>query len=223
MVEKHFVQIEPAGTGNYVAKAGDCVLSLAERFGFFWRTIWNHPENRELQTKRGSPSILFPGDRVTIPERTVGHVECGTDQLHRFVRKGVPNKVRLHFQDEGEPLAGMPWRANVEGKMFEGITDSQGGMEVTLPFGALECQITLGTGVSERRYAIRLGHLDPWNSFSGGQARLRNLGFLHGPSEGRPSAETVKAIREFQMFRFLEPTGEFDEPTCRELRCMHGS
>jgi len=223
MANKHFVRNEPAGRGTYVAKAGDCVLSLAEHFGFFWQTIWNHPENRELQKKRGRPSILFPGDRVTIPELTPGSVDCATDRVHRFVRKGVPNKVRLHFEEEGEPLAGLPWRATVEGRTSSGTTDGEGGIELTLPFGALECQIVLGTGEGERHFALRLGHLDPWNSYSGAQSRLRNLGFLHGPCEGRPAEETAGAIREFQMFRSLEPTGEFDEPTCEELRRMHGS
>jgi hypothetical protein len=223
MLEKDFVENQPAGTGNYVAQEGDCVLSLAERFGFFWQTIWNHPENRELKTKRGRPSILLPGDRVTIPQLTIGHVDCPTDRVHRFVRKGVPNKVRLYFQEEGEPLADMPWQASVDGTAFEGTTDSQGGMEMALRFDARECRIKVGTGESERHYVIRLGNLDPWNTSSGALSRLRNLGFLRSPSEGRPPEETAGAIREFQMFRSLEPTGEFDEPTCRELRRMHGS
>jgi N-acetylmuramoyl-L-alanine amidase len=54
---------------NHNVVQGDCVLSIAEQYGFFWETVWNHPSNAELKKKREDPAILYPGDVVFVPEK----------------------------------------------------------------------------------------------------------------------------------------------------------
>ena len=42
-------------------KPGDCILSIVDAKGFFWETLWEHPENGELREKRLDPNTLLPG------------------------------------------------------------------------------------------------------------------------------------------------------------------
>jgi N-acetylmuramoyl-L-alanine amidase len=59
----------------YTAGQGDSTTRIAFRNGFFWKTVWEHPENSELKSKRKDPNILLPGDTVFIPERREGEGE----------------------------------------------------------------------------------------------------------------------------------------------------
>jgi localization factor PodJL len=53
------------------------------------------------------------------------------------------------------------------------------------------------------------------------QARLRNLGYDPGPTEGRLGPETAAAIEAFQRDRGIAPTGEIDEALLSALRSGH--
>ena len=76
---------------------GECIDSIALRHGFSPSTIWLHDSNAELKALRKDPNILFPRDEVFIPDLQPEKVDGGTDQRHKFVRKGVPAKLRLRF------------------------------------------------------------------------------------------------------------------------------
>jgi hypothetical protein len=78
-----------------VVQQGDCISSIAEEYGFFWRTIWNDPQNAELKRKRKDPNLLMPGDEIFIPDKTVKTETGATEQRHKFVKKGVPAKLRI--------------------------------------------------------------------------------------------------------------------------------
>ncbi len=82
---------------EYIVQQGDCTSSLAGKSGLFWETIWNHPQNAELKSKRKDPNILVPGDKIFIPEKELKQVDCASDQKHRFKRKGVPVILRLRL------------------------------------------------------------------------------------------------------------------------------
>ena len=87
----------------YVVRQGDCIDSIAYDHGFFWQTLWNHPENAELKRKRKDPNILKEGDVVYIPDLRAKQESASTEQKHRFVRKAVPAKLRLRFMKPKEP------------------------------------------------------------------------------------------------------------------------
>lgn len=85
---------------DYIVQTGDCISSLAFERGFFWETIWNHPQNAELKQKRTDPNILKEGDVVHIPDKELKEESCATDQKHKFKVKGVPAKLRMRLMEE---------------------------------------------------------------------------------------------------------------------------
>jgi N-acetylmuramoyl-L-alanine amidase len=76
---------------------GDCINSIALEHGFFPDTLWNHGSNSELKQKRKDPNVLFPGDKLHIPDIEIKEVSKATEKRHRFRRKGVPAKLHLRF------------------------------------------------------------------------------------------------------------------------------
>lgn len=82
---------------DYKAKQGDCISSIAFTHGFFWETLWTHPKNSALKTKRKDPNILGSGDIVHIPDIRKKEEAGGGESRHRFKIKGVPAKLRLRL------------------------------------------------------------------------------------------------------------------------------
>ncbi len=68
-------------------KEGETLPSIADQYGFFWETLWNHPGNEGLRKKRKDPASIFPGDIVHIPDRSLKTESCVTGQVHRFRKK----------------------------------------------------------------------------------------------------------------------------------------
>jgi hypothetical protein len=87
---------------QHTVQEGDCISSIADQYGLFWQTIWNHSSNAALKQQRGDPNILKPGDTVFVPDRREKFEACATDQRHRFILKGVPAKLRLRLLMEPE-------------------------------------------------------------------------------------------------------------------------
>ena len=74
----------------HVISDNESVGSIAQRYGFFEQTIWDHAGNRHLLALGRNPAAMLPGDRVHVPELRPKTIDCATGQRHRFVRKGVP-------------------------------------------------------------------------------------------------------------------------------------
>lgn len=82
---------------------GECIESLADRYGFFPETLWKHSENSELRKLRDDQNILQPGDVVMIPDLEMREESAATEKLHKFRRKGVPAKLRIVFYKPVDP------------------------------------------------------------------------------------------------------------------------
>jgi len=100
---------------DYLVETGDCISSIAYEHGFFWETIWNHPRNAELKSKRKDPNILQEGDVVYTPDLTLKELPRSTEKRHKFVRKGAPAKLRFRIMEEPKPEKSKPASAPAAG------------------------------------------------------------------------------------------------------------
>jgi N-acetylmuramoyl-L-alanine amidase len=206
---------------NYTVRQGDCISSIAEEYGFFWETIWNHPNNAELRQTRGNPNLLNPGDSVFIPEMTEREESSATEQRHRFRRKGIPEVLRIRLLNgNDEPIANEQYVIEIDGILSDGSTNSDGEIEIAIPPNARAGRIVLSESGEE--FPIRLGQVDPINSTSGVQARLNNLGYDCGPVDGVLGERTRSALQAFQRHHDIEQSGEIDQMTQDALHEKYG-
>lgn len=205
---------------KYTVSSGDSITSIAHENGFLSKTIWDHPENAGLKAKRKDPNILFPGDEVFIPDKDLKWETRPTNAKHVFQVKGEPNKFKLRLMKLGQPRANEAYVLEIDGKLYNGSTDSNGMLEQVIPRDAKGGKLVLKGG--KETYPVRIGYLDPIDEVSGIQHRLNNLGFNCGSPGGELNDETRDAIRQFQTKYKLEVTGEPDDATKAKLRQLHG-
>ena len=201
------------------------MLSIAQRYGFRWRTLWDHPANQDLKARRGDPNVLNPGDIVEIPDHVSREEAGATETRHRFRRKGVAAVLRLKLLDRaGKPRPALPYVLQVDGKNSQGSTDGNGLLEVSIPPDAAEAVLTyeLDGGVTIQR-RLRLGGTDPSTEGDGLRQRLANLGYLPPDAVESDRGQLERAVRAFQQSQELEPTGSVDDSTRKKLRQVHGS
>lgn len=213
----------PVGQGDYLVSEGDCIESIAVEAGFFWETLWNHPNNTALKKARACQNFLLPGDRVYLPDKVTKYVDRPTDNKHRFVRKGVPCKLRVCVKRGGEPRRNQPYSLVIDGKPFTGTTDNDGWIEVAIPASAQCGQLKVGSDPHNQQvFSLELGGMDPITEIVGIQKRLRNLGFGCDASSEMDDA-TLAALTMFQISQELKPTGKPDAETLETLKRRHGS
>jgi len=209
---------------RHVVQQGDCISSLAAEYGFRPDTIWNHPANTDLKRNRRNPNILLEGDIVTIPDKVLRKESRPTDKCHRFRLLGVPEKLKMVLRDDRHlPRKSVRYVLAVDGDLRKGTTDSSGRIEVFIPPGAREGQLTVIDGDTIEEYPLHFGHLNPITELSGVQMRLSNLGFECGAADGEMNAETIEALKQFQESKGLQPTGELDDNTRKKLEDVYGS
>lgn len=198
---------------------GECFNSVAHRYGFFWETLWNHPQNRELRQQRGDPNVVMPGDVIFVPEKRIAEYRRQTGATHRFQRKGVPALLRLQFLEGDRPRANAAFVATVDGEQISGQTDGQGVLQVAISPSALRAVVRFEEDGEE--YDFVLGALDPVDTLTGVKARLQNLGFEVPNVSDLLDDVTRAALREFQARVGLPVNGEADEATRSKLREIH--
>ncbi|MEZ5427395.1 MAG: peptidoglycan-binding protein [Pyrinomonadaceae bacterium] len=207
---------------NYQVKQGDCISSIAFEHGFHPDTVWNFPANAELKKIRRDPNVLQPGDIVVIPDIRPKEVGGATNQVHKFYRKAVPEKLRLQFKLNNQPRANEPFELEVDGEIVltGRKTDSQGRIQCPIPPNAREVRVFFNGG--REAYKFYAGFLNPIDEISGIQARLKNLGYYSGPVDNKPSSSFEDAVRSFQRANNLRETGETDDQTKAAIKGAYG-
>jgi len=196
--------------------AGETTMSLAKKNGFFWRTVWDHPENAQLKAKRKDPNVLFEDDEIFIPEKRPKEVSKGSEQEHVFKLKGEPAKLKMRLLKLGQPRANESYVLEVDGNPIEGKTDGDGRIEHFIPNDASSGRLLINGG--KEIYPLRLGRLDPLELISGVQQRLKNLGYNCGGEQGELGEKTKEALKKFQAEHKLNETGEPDAATKAKLK-----
>jgi hypothetical protein len=213
----------PVGQGEHVVREGECLGSIAAAHGLHPDTIWNDAANAELKRERKDSSVLLPGDRLHVPERRPRQESGGTEQRHRFRRKGLPVRLILTIRQAGQPRADTPYELTVGGRTREGTTDGDGKLDEPVPAGARNARLVVDPGgEGEQVFELDLGGLDPVTEAAGIQKRLDNLGFPCEPT-GKLDEQTAAAVMAFQKEHELEATGTADAKTRDKLVQEHGS
>jgi hypothetical protein len=206
---------------SHQVQQGECLVSIAESYGFFWETLWNLPENRAIRETRSDPTVLLPGDVVTIPERTIKDYVRPTGARHTFRVKNIPARLNIRLHDEGgRPRSGLAYVLTIDGVETSGTTDGEGAVHAPVPPTARAG--TLRLVASGETFTLNLGHLDPVDTVRGAQARLAQMGMFPGAVDGLRSPAFTAALKSFQASQGLTATGELDASTQVALREAHG-
>ena len=207
---------------EHKVKQGECISSIADKYGFHTDTIWNDPGNSSLKEKRKKLNVLNPGDIVIIPEKQLREKSIDTEQLHWFRKKvgRVHLKIKL-LDEEGNPRSNISYILKVEELLKQDKTDAEGFVKAFIVPGAKDGTLTLDLGKHREEYKLNLGSLDQLDIPTGIQKRLLNLGYDCGPPDGDIGDRTKEAIKSFQREKGLESTGELDEQTKKKLEEDH--
>jgi len=203
---------------KYTVQDGDSIASIAREHGYLWRSIWDHSDNADLKRLRKDPNVLLAGDVVTLPDPVGKEETRPTGKRHTFVRKGEPTKLRVKLTRFGKPRANVAYKLVVDGTEIKGKTDGSGWVDQYIPGNSKQARLVIG----DEEHMLKIGHLDPADSVSGVQARLRNLGYDCGGEDGEVGELTARALVAFQRANSLSPTGKVDAPTIDKLKQAHG-
>ncbi len=209
---------------NYQVQPGDCISSIAFANGFFPDTIWEHPNNAELKTKRKDPNVLLAGDVVFVPDKRPKEVSEPTNQVHKFKVKNVPAKFRIQIMENNAPRANVPYKLTVDGKVVSNLGDrttSTGMVICSILPDAKEGILVVGEGEAIVEYSLKMGYLNPVQELTGVKQRLRNLGLYEGTIDNNLTQETKDSLRAFQTLHKLEARGELTQATVDKLQDLH--
>ena len=211
---------------THIVKQGDYLSKIVKQYGFAdWKTIWDDPGNAELKKKRGNPNILYPGDKLVIPETEEKIELAATEQQHAFKRKGKPLKLRLVLKDLNfNPLANRTCTLHVDGQQFDLTSDGKGQIEQVIPPTAGQARLLVDDVHSPItvEVPIYIGHLDPLDTVSGQKARLNNLGYYAGSLNQEDEALFKSAVEEFQCDHQLSVDGKCGPKTQAKLKEVYG-
>jgi hypothetical protein len=207
---------------------GECLSSLAAKYGVSWKKIYNHPNNSAFRAKRPNPNIICPNDQVYIPDPVLRQEDCAVDQQHEFIVSRTNTRMSVIVQDEmGRALAGKQYKLEIKSVdspvlSLEGTTDKNGLIEHDIPPDATEGELTVFASGGGYSWTLALGHLDPLEEISGAQHRLHNLGYdTHNAAPGEWDAVSVDALKAFQYAENLPATGRLDATTKNKLKELH--
>lgn len=203
---------------KHIVKEGECISSIAFKYGFLPDTVWKDSQNSKLREQRGNPNMLVEGDVVAIPEKRLREESAATEKRHRFRRKGVPETFRLQLLDSGMPRKTVNYQIDIEGVLIKGTTDDEGWLEHPIPPNARKGKILVEG--DQDWGTLLLGTLPPIEVDEGVVMRLINLGYLDEEEKGDEEA-LADAIADFQEYCNLPVTGKINEETRKKLVEIH--
>jgi hypothetical protein len=205
---------------RHVVGEDEGIDSIAAAHGWFPDALWEHPDNAELRARRASGQVLLAGDVVHVPPLRTKVVDVAIDQRHRFVRRGVPSRLRVRMIVGGQPLASTPFTLSVDGGApTTGVTGSGGEVEAWIPPAAKRAVIATELHSLE----VHLARLDPIDTPSGLAQRLQNLEYLARGDDPVDPDDLEDALMGFQDDHGLTTSGTADAETLAALVRVHGS
>ena len=193
---------------------------IAKQFGFSdYNTIYNDPNNAAFKVLRPNPHILYPGDKVFIPDKNPGDDPAVTDKKHKYVIQDPKITLTLYIRRNGEPFKNQRYTLKIGAKSFAGTTGADGLIfQKDIPLGVALGVLKFSSLPSYTRN-LNLGFLHPITKSSGVQMRLNNLGFGCGAPTGAESYAYTSALQAFQRtFLPQNVTGAANSDTIDALR-----
>jgi hypothetical protein len=213
---------------EYVVQQGDYLSKIAKDFGFTdYRVIWNDPDNAQLKAQRKNPNVLYPGDKLCIPDKKLREESRSTDKRHRFTLERPPLRLRLVLEDMYErPIANAKCVLEIENEFRNVTTDGKGKIDEPLPPGVTSARLIIQdskqTHLNFVEIPVKIGHLDPLEELSGQRARLKNLGYFPGKSDDKDDPRFRFAVEQFQADHGLTVDGICGPMTQGKLKDIHG-
>ncbi|MFZ5889485.1 MAG: peptidoglycan-binding protein [Myxococcota bacterium] len=214
----------------HVVQSGEHIAQIALKYGYEnFSVLWEHPQNAELKSKRGTPFLLAPGDELFIPDHVRLVFSRVTDASHDVVvrvdklgvhlrllgldsqpRKQTPVTVRAEPPQTGQ--------ASVQAEQAL-TTDGEGKVSVEIAKHVTEGAVI----IDGFEFAMHIGMLDPIEEDSGLGQRLTNLGYpVPADPDDRDPDELQSAIEEFQCDHGMKVTGKREDVESK-IKELHGS
>jgi LysM repeat protein len=205
---------------THEVQQGEYLASIATGYGVAAQVIWDDPSNAKLKQKRQNPNVLFPGDKLTIPDKASKAETGETGKRLSFRLNTQPLKLLIMVKDSNnKPLANTDCTLQIDSKEFKLKTDGDGKIEQEIPAIAKEGSLT----VLDVTVPLKIGHLDPVEEKTGQMARLNNLGYNAGAIDNVDEQQFLSAVEEFQCDHKLMIDGVCGKNTQAKLREVHGS
>jgi hypothetical protein len=205
---------------DHTVEQGECLSSIADKFGIPKAKIWNHSRNSDLRQNRLNPDTLFPGDVIFVPPITLQEIACATDQRHVFVKKLNYVRFRLRLLLNDAPRANESYTLLIGGLTLTGYTDPDGWLDEQIPASEPTGTLILKNG--EEQHTLGMGTIDPIEEITGIQGRLQNLAYLDDNITGVWDEATADAVGVLQRKNNLPPTGKMDADTVSQLKKEYG-
>jgi hypothetical protein len=204
---------------NYTVVQGDHISRIAEKFHFFDSSIiWDHPNNAAVKAKRPNPHVLFPGDVIFIPDKTVKEETRATTSVHKF----RVDRQRLVLRLWVEAMRDDPPKDPELKLKVEGVENTAKQTGKTIYIERSDTNGRLALAVLNVNVPILIGYLDPVEEVTGQQARLNNLGYEAGTVGTMDEERFRSAVEEFQCDFALKVTGDCDADTRAMLQKVNG-
>jgi N-acetylmuramoyl-L-alanine amidase len=231
----------PPDTHN--VRRGDSIASIALKKEIHWSTIWEAPENSELKNRRKNPFILYPGkndyeksanegDKVIIPGSNTGTTPGNPNQgVNRYVSDAILPEIRIQMKRNNAPIANKNYSIEVSppgdsNVYYRSSTTDQDGFisETMLPaiLKAKEGKLKLfdlndeNVQINVEEYVLKFNDIDPLDTISGVQARLKNLGFYKGDITDFADEELENAVKAFQNSVNSAENGKWDDSATQQ-------
>lgn len=156
------------GETTHSVQNGECIIHLAEEYGFHPDTIWSEKKNSELRDRRQDPACLVEGDKVVIPAMTVKTEKVETGMHYTVKRKGVPEVLSVELLDDNlKPLANTRYILKFKtdtGRVIEdrsGTTDAKGFLTERIPADAVSGEAILDDPEGPMRVEFEFGSVKP--------------------------------------------------------------
>jgi hypothetical protein len=224
---------------RHTVKQGEHLSHIAALYGFSdYKAIWDYGENAELRKKRKDPHVLAPGDVVSVPAPRQKTVAKSAGALHRFRLAPTIMKLRLRLLDPFmRPIKDAPCWVRIDDTDDAGqpkapiavliVSDKDGRIEHPITRTTMEAEVEVQpSGDTEpvkrerAKFDLFIGGLEPVTENNGLRARLNNLGYFAGLTEGIEDKEQLRwAIEEFQFDNGIKPqNGDLDDPNNKKVK-----